>query len=134
MKKIFSLLIFFVIFAAASSHAISLEKQTSSKTSYGNVLYVGGNGTGNYTNIQDAIDDAISGDTIFVFDDSSPYYENLIINKSISLIGENKKTTIIDGSGANNIVLIRLADYVQLRGFTIRNSSRTKINFRYNYY
>jgi len=118
MKKIFSLLIFFVIFAAASSHAISLEKQTSSKTSYGNVLYVGGNGTGNYTNIQDAIDDAISGDTIFVFDDSSPYYENLVINKSIQLLGESKETTVVNGNDSGDVITISV-DYVIISGFTI---------------
>ncbi|GAH12836.1 unnamed protein product, partial [marine sediment metagenome] len=63
----------------------------------GITLYVGGSGAGNYTKIQDAIDDANDGDTVFVFDDSSPYYENVMVDKSISLIGENKETTIIDG-------------------------------------
>jgi hypothetical protein len=33
----------------------------------GNILYVGGGGPGNYTKIQDAINNAINGDTIFVF-------------------------------------------------------------------
>lgn len=46
----------------------------------GNKLYVGGTAN-NYTRIQDAINAANDGDTIFVYDDSSPYYENLIINK-----------------------------------------------------
>ena len=34
---------------------------------YGNIQYVGGNGSGNYTAIQDAIDHAEQGDTIYVF-------------------------------------------------------------------
>jgi len=55
-------------------------------------LYVGGSGPGNYTTIQSAIDAANPGDTVFVYDDSSPYYENIIIDKTISLIGENKNT------------------------------------------
>ena len=38
----------------------------------GNTLYVGGTGEGNYTCIQNAINDAVNGDTIFVYDDSSP--------------------------------------------------------------
>jgi hypothetical protein len=45
-------------------------------------LYVGGTGEGNYSRIQDAIDDAVDGDTVFVYDDSSPYYEHIRINKS----------------------------------------------------
>ena len=61
----------------------------------GNTLYVGGSGPNNYTTIQSAIDDAVDGDTVFVYDDSSPYYENVIINQSIDLIGEKRNTTSI---------------------------------------
>ena len=68
-------------------------------TSSGHWLYVGGRGPGNYTKIQDAINDSSDGDTVFVFDDSAPYFESLIINKSITLLGENQNTTIIDGTG-----------------------------------
>ena len=52
--------------------------------------YVGGSGPGNYTRIQDAIDDASNDDTAFVYAASSPYYENVIVNKSINLMGEDK--------------------------------------------
>ena len=97
----------------------------------GDILYVGGSGSNNYTKIQDAINDSSNLDTVFVYDDSSPYYENLIINKSISLIGENKETTVIDGSGNKIIILIRLCDNVKIQGFTIKNSSRSKINWDY---
>jgi len=33
----------------------------------GNTLYVGGSGPNNYTKIQDAIDNASNGDTVFVY-------------------------------------------------------------------
>ena len=56
----------------------------------GNILYVGGNGSGNYSNIQDAINDANNGYTIFVF--NGTYNENIVVNKSISLIGEDVDT------------------------------------------
>ena len=46
-------------------------------------LYVGGSGLGNYTSIQDAINDSVDGDTVFVYDEGSPYYENLVVNRSI---------------------------------------------------
>ena len=85
-----------------------------------NILFVGGSGPGNFTKIQDAINNASNGDTVFVFDDSSPYYENLVVNKSIIIQGENKFTTIIDGANNSNGVNI-IADSVTVTGFTIQN-------------
>jgi len=84
-----------------------------------NTLYVGGDGNGNYTNIQDAVDDAYNGDTVFVY--SGTYYENIVISKTIRLIGEDKITTIIDGSRHNDVIF--LSSYsVNISGFTIQNS------------
>ncbi len=90
-------------------------------SSNGNILYVGGSGMNNYTKIQDAINNATDGDTIFVYDDSSPYYENIVIYKSINLIGENKNTTVIDGSKRGDVVNI-IANKVNVSGFEIKNS------------
>ena len=67
-------------------------------------LYVGGVNPGNYSKIQDAINDSVDGDTVYVFDDSSPYYENIIVDKSINLIGEDKNTTVIHGQYVYNTV------------------------------
>ena len=93
-------------------------KQPATSTSDGNTLYVGGSGAGNYTSIQDAIDNASDGDTVFVYNDSSPYYENLIVDKSISLIGEDRNSTIINGSENEDTVNIT-AYNVLISGFTI---------------
>ena len=62
------------------------SKDNSNFPSENNTLYVGGSGPGNYTKIQDAIDNASDGDTVFVYDDSSPYNEHLLIKKSILLV------------------------------------------------
>jgi len=99
----------------------NIENQSS--TSRGNWLYVGGSGPGNYTTIQDAIDASSVGDTIFVYDDSAPYYEHyLIIDKTIHLIGENKTTTIIDSSKGLPIFVIQ-SDNVIITGFYLKNTS-----------
>jgi parallel beta-helix repeat protein len=83
-------------------------------------LYVGGGGLGNYTKIQDAIDNASKDDTVFVYDDSSPYHENLRINQTITLQGENMETTIIDGTEGPYEHLIEItAPEVTLTGFCI---------------
>jgi parallel beta-helix repeat protein len=69
--------------------------------------------------IQDLIDNASDGDTIYI--PNGTYYENIIINKSISLVGEDKNTTIIDGGGEETVVSIAV-DWVNISGFTIQNS------------
>jgi nitrous oxidase accessory protein len=121
MKKILALgvILLFVVMGIIPTTAQDIEK-TSLPTSTGNWLYVGGSGPGNYTRIQDAIDDAQGGDTIFVYDDSSPYYGNIWINTSIHLIGENKHTTIVDANNNGTVITLR-ADNVLITGFTLIN-------------
>jgi len=88
----------------------------------GDTLYVGGNGSHNYSRIQDAVNNASTGDTIFVYSRASPYYENIIIKKNnIQLIGENKYSTIIDGNNVSHVIEI-MADFVTVKGFTIQHS------------
>jgi nitrous oxidase accessory protein len=96
----------------------AMAQDTEKQFSGGTWLYVGGSGPGNYTKIQDAIDNASDGDTVFVYDNSSPYHENIAVNTTIQLIGEDKYTTVIDGDGEENIIFIG-ADNVLIRGFTI---------------
>ncbi len=93
-------------------------KKTSLPASRGGWLYVGGSGPGNYTKIQDAIDNATEGDTVFVY--SGIYYEyNLKISK-LNLIGEDKNTTIIDGQGIFSEV-IHTGNDANIHRFTIQN-------------
>ncbi|UCE38361.1 MAG: right-handed parallel beta-helix repeat-containing protein [Thermoplasmata archaeon] len=74
----------------------------------------------NYTTIQEAINNANPGDTVFVY--SGTYYENVIVNKRVNLMGENRDNTTIDGMGNDDVVYINV-DKVNVTGFTIRNSS-----------
>jgi len=104
-----------------ASGTLIIDKTTSFNIS-GNTLYVGGSGEGNYTRIQDAIDNASDGYTVFVYDDSSPYYEHVIVNKSIFLIGEDKHHTIIDGYENGNPIYVS-SDGVTISGFTIMNGT-----------
>ena len=120
MKKVLAIgiMLLFIGMTISSATEINLEKQSTRTTLDGNILYVGGNGTGNYSKIQDAISDSSEGDTVYVYDDSSPYYENLKVNKSITLKGENRDSTVINGSGSKYIVNISTDD-VTISGFTL---------------
>lgn len=73
-----------------------------------------------YLTIQQAIDAAetLDGHTIVVA--SGTYYENVNVNKSLSIVGENRDTTIIDGSG-KGIVLYVTANRVRISNLTVQN-------------
>ena len=96
---------------------LAIEENTTHDfvLSRSNVLYVGGSGPGNYSKIQDAIDNASDQDTVFVYDDLSPYNESIKIDKSINLVGENKTTTVIEGYDGIEVS----ADLVTINGFTV---------------
>jgi parallel beta-helix repeat protein len=94
--------------------------------SRGTWLYVGGSGPGNYTRIQDAIDNASDGDTVFVYDDLSPYIEQIQIEKSITLVGEEIHSTIIEFYSSKIIHI--MASKVTVSNFTIQHSNDTGIS------
>ncbi len=76
-----------------------------------------------YQHIQDAIDNADDGDTIIVKD--GIYQENVVVYRSVTLIGQNKTATIIDGGGKGNVV--KITDIkVTVKNFTITNSGNTQ--------
>jgi parallel beta-helix repeat protein len=76
-----------------------------------------------YLTIQEAVNAANPGDTILVA--SGTYYECVEINKSLTLIGENSNTTIIDGTIApdvhGHIFLIQNTSSVTISNFFLRN-------------
>jgi len=88
-------------------------------TAEGTTVYVGGLGPQNYTTIQEAIDNANSEDIVYIYEGT--YLENIVINKSIYLTGENKDITVIDG-GSNGDVVRVTTDSVTITGFTLTNS------------
>jgi len=96
------------------------EIKTSSNIT--NVLYVGGSGKGNYTSIQDAINDAKDGYIVYVY--PGIYNESIVINKSISLIGieENGGKPVINGNGSKYAIKVEVNNTVikNFRIFAIR--------------
>lgn len=71
-----------------------------------------------YATIQLAINNAAEGDTVKVA--AGIYYEHIIVNKPLSLIGEGWETTVIDGNGTGTVIKIS-ANKIHITGFTVRN-------------
>lgn len=73
-----------------------------------------------YLSIQEAINHARPGDTVYV--QAGIYFERIVVDKNdLMLIGENRETTIIDGGGRGVVVYVE-ANNTVLKGFTMQNS------------
>jgi len=110
-KIVILLLIGLFVFSHSGFYQIENTKAV------GTTFYVDGDGLEDYVNIQDAIDNASIGDIVYVH--HGYYQENLLITKSITLIGEDKVNTTIDGD--NDIVISIISNNVEIIGFTIKN-------------
>jgi nitrous oxidase accessory protein NosD len=118
---IISILLGIVLVPIVYSNHNTISSMTQSKSAVqkgtnGNILYVGGDGPHNYTNIQEAIDDASDGDIVFVYD--GIYRENIRVQNAISLIGEDKNTTIINGNQEGCTINLASENTV-IKNFTI---------------
>lgn len=72
-----------------------------------------------YKTIQEAIDAANPGDTIFVY--AGTYPEHVIVNKTVTLKGEHEDKVIVTGGGTGNVFTIT-ANGVSIFHFTIRDA------------
>jgi len=72
------------------------------------------------TTIQGAIDMANEGDMINV--KAGTYRENVVVDKSVALIGDGKNVTFIEGNRVGAVVTVR-ANNVSISGFTIKNGT-----------
>lgn len=111
-----ALFIVSVVILAAFSFAVSILPETASAKTH----FVGGSGPGNFTTIGDGILGSSPGDIVFVF--AGTYFEHPVVNKPLTLLGEDRETTIIDGGGTGDTVRIE-SQWVNMTRFTIINGS-----------
>ena len=71
-----------------------------------------------FASIQSAINAANDGDIVFV--DSGTYYENIVLNKSISLLGAGYSETIVDANRTSHVITVSSSNAV-VAGFTFLN-------------
>jgi parallel beta-helix repeat protein len=76
----------------------------------------------NYTSIQGAIDanETLNGQTICV--EEGTYFECVVLDKSLSLIGANSSTTIVDANKTGTAITV-ITNNVNVSGFTFENGS-----------
>jgi parallel beta-helix repeat protein len=106
---------------------ITLSEELRSRA----IIYVNGNADPSWYDathvrtIQEGINNASTDDTVFVY--NGTYYENIIVNKSVIVQGENQSSTIIDGSVNGNVIQITMP-FTTITNFTIRNA-KSSTNF-----
>ena len=123
MKR--KILLYIVILSVLSSSILlSLDYVGAAETPQ-DTLYVGGGGWDAYSKIQTAVNRANPGDIVYVY--NGVYQENLVIDKSISLIGEDEQETIIDGNGLGDVINITTSQ-VNVSGVTLKNGKDSDIN------
>ncbi|MEA2054515.1 MAG: right-handed parallel beta-helix repeat-containing protein [Candidatus Thermoplasmatota archaeon] len=118
MKKKFAFAVVFLLF-------LTFTEITSTSNVQGKTIYVGGAGQGNYTSIQDAVNNASDGDEIYIF--PGFYHEHVVINKSVSLIGKSENSTVVDADFTGNAIEI-LSSSVKISNLTVRNGGGEKEN------
>lgn len=114
-KKLVSGIMLTLLFIGTLTLAFSVQTVKSEPTTW----TVDDDGPADFHTIQEAIDGANDGDVVFVR--AGTYHEHVVVNKAVSLAGENKKTTIIDGDYRGIVVQVT-ANRVSISSFTIRNS------------
>ncbi len=97
----------------------------------GKTITVDDNGEAEFESIQEAIDAAENGDTIRVWEGT--YYENVVVDETVNLIGNGSEVTTIDG-GENGDVVKITADWVSMNGFTVNGSGGFGIFLYYSDY
>jgi len=73
-----------------------------------------------YSSIQEAINTASEWDTIYV--SVGTYIENVVVNKSLSLLGEDKENTVVDGDGVGTVIQVE-SNNVTISGLQVRGCS-----------
>jgi parallel beta-helix repeat protein len=94
--------------------AIILLSNASART-----ITVDDGGGQQYTSIRAAVNAANAGDTIYIY--SGIYNEQVMINKSINLQGENNQNTIIKGTGASLSGIYITTNYVNVSNLKVEN-------------
>jgi parallel beta-helix repeat protein len=111
-----------------------LEKKSSYLTLYMADIYVDDNAPPEWYDathvktIQEGINNASTGNTIFVY--AGSYSENVIVDKTVNLVGEDKDNTIIHGFDELDHVVSITQDWCNFSEFTVENGGTDSAGIR----
>lgn len=110
------------------SHGGKLVQSSHPTSNSMSVYYIDVKGNDNYTGknlkqafrtIQKAIN--VGSGNICVIVGKGVYFENLVINKNVELVGNSSKNTVINGNNKSSCVWIKNSGDVQIEGLTLTN-------------
>ena len=128
MKRMLSVFMFVLLLVSTLTMAFKIQPVKAEPRTW----TVDDDGPADFTSIQEAVNAASPGDTVYVY--NGTYYEHIYIHKSLTLIGENKYGTIIDGSGYGRYfawygaVVTITGIGVNFTNFTVRNAGWTELS------
>ena len=112
--RIFTISLILILFF--TSNPLNLNQPQAIITVTAETIIVNITGSANFTSIQEAIDQAEHGDTVYV--EPGIYYENVTINKSINLIGAGAEHTSIIGDQVRAVIKLE-SNNSRISGFAI---------------
>ena len=118
MRSVRIVMLIFLLIFVIGSLLILLPDQGCART-----YTVDQGGSGDFRTISEAVDSGSEGDTVYVH--KGVYHESFEISTRLTLEGEDRETTVIDGlvDGVLSTVVVKVsAEEVTIKGFTVRNS------------
>ncbi len=116
LKRVFSVVMFILLLTSMLTLAFNIQPVKAEPRTW----TVDDDGPADFHTIQEAVNAASNGDTIYVH--NGTYYENVWVNQTVSLVGENRDNTIVDGNGTGPYGTIWLINNnSSISGFTVRN-------------
>ncbi len=124
VKRLRILAIAMILFVITQStiFTVTVAKNIFLDNSETEMIIVDKNGKGDYEKIQEAIDRAESGSIIFIR--NGEYNEIIDINKKVTLIGEERESTLINPISEKNKYAIGLgASEIKIQSLSIKNNA-----------